>query len=54
MSEYKTMGDVKEAEMSIQIIRANGTIEDLGVVSYYHKNPLKRWAFKLKQLLKGK
>jgi hypothetical protein len=38
--------DVKQSSISAVVIRADGTIEDLGVVSYYHKNPLKRWIFK--------
>lgn len=31
------------AEVSAVVIRADGTREDLGVISYYHKNPIKRW-----------
>jgi hypothetical protein len=45
------LGDCKSAEVSMVIVRANGTVEDLGVVSYFHKNPLKRAIFKIKQLL---
>lgn len=41
------------AELSIVITRADGTKEDLGVVSYYNKNPLKMLVYKLKTLLKG-
>lgn len=39
-------GNVKEATISAVITRADGTIEDLGVVSYWHRNPLRRlvWA----------
>ena len=33
---------VKEAEVSIVIIRANGTVEDLGVVARYSSNPIKQ------------
>lgn len=40
---------LKEAEISIKVIRANGSVEDMGVVSYYHKNPLKRWAWHIKR-----
>lgn len=29
------------------VIRADGTREDLGVISYYHKNPLKRLYWRL-------
>jgi hypothetical protein len=34
---------VKEAEIVATITRADGTIEELGRLSYYHRNPLKRW-----------
>lgn len=38
-------------ELSIEavVIRADGTVEDLGVVSYWHKNPLRRWAWHIKK-----
>lgn len=42
----------KEASISAVVIRADGTREDLGVVSYWHSNPLKRWAYALKQVLR--
>ena len=41
----------KAAELSFVVIRANGKREDLGVVSYYSKNPIKRAIFKIKQML---
>jgi hypothetical protein len=31
-----------------------GVTEDLGVVSYYHRNPFKRLAFEVQRQLKGK
>jgi hypothetical protein len=34
------------------VIRKDGTREDLGVVSYYHRNPLKRAMWALRQKLK--
>lgn len=44
--------DVKSAETSVVIIRADGRIEDLGVVAYYHKNPIKRLIWNAKRLIK--
>jgi hypothetical protein len=35
--------DAKEATITARVLRADGTIEDLGVVSYWHKNPFKRF-----------
>lgn len=36
-------GELKEIQIDAVVIRADGTREDHGVVSYYHKNPLKRF-----------
>jgi hypothetical protein len=42
---------IEQSSLSMVIIRANGEREDLGVVSYYHKNPIKRIMFKIKKFL---
>lgn len=47
-----TRAKAKEATISAIITRADGTVENLGVVAYHHRNPLKRLMFRLKQLLK--
>jgi hypothetical protein len=54
MSEIITNSTIKEASFSAIVTRADGTIEDLGVISYYSSNPLKRFLFSLKKLLKIK
>ena len=36
-----TNQDVQSATLEIQVIRANGTIENHGLVAAYHKNKLK-------------
>jgi hypothetical protein len=33
---------LKMASTSIRVIRADGTVEDYGTVSYWHRNPLRR------------
>lgn len=33
---------IASAQVSAVITRADGTVEDLGVISYWHKNPLRR------------
>lgn len=53
MTGIITRGGVRESSISAVIIRADGTREDLGVISYYHKNPLKRWLWRLKEMLRG-
>jgi len=35
-------GRVVSAQIEATVIRANGTREELGVVSYWHRNPLRR------------
>jgi hypothetical protein len=45
-------GGLREASIEAVVIRADGSRENLGVVSYYHKNPLKRAMFAVKRKLK--
>lgn len=42
----------KVARFSIEatVTRANGTVEHLGTISYWHKNPLKRLWFRIRSL----
>lgn len=46
--------DIQEASIEAVVIRKDGTREDLGVVAYYHRNPLKRAMWALRQKLKEK
>lgn len=43
----------REAKITAVLIRADGTRIDLGTVSYWHRNPLKRLAWRLSRWLKG-
>lgn len=43
--------NAKEIELIATIIRADGTKEELGVIDYWHQNPIKRFVWKLKKLL---
>lgn len=47
-------GDVKEASLEARVIRADGTVEDLGVVSYWHRNPIRRWWWHFRRALSGR
>jgi hypothetical protein len=38
----------KRAELSARIVRADGTVEELGVVSAWHRNPLIRLWYRLR------
>lgn len=42
---------VKQMEISAIVTRADGTIEDLGTIQYWHKNPLKRIIWRIKKWL---
>jgi hypothetical protein len=42
---------VKQMELSARIVRADGTIEELGTIQYWHQNPLKRIIWRIKQWL---
>jgi hypothetical protein len=39
-----SQANLSSASISAVVTRADGRVERLGVVSYYSKNPLKRWA----------
>lgn len=42
---------VAERTITAVVTRADGTVENLGVVSYHSQNMFKRWVYKLGQLL---
>ena len=44
--------NAKEIKLVATIIRADGTVEELGVIDYWHKNPIKRFIWKLKKFLR--
>lgn len=39
---------VREATLSAVVTRADGRVEDLGVIARYHAHPLKRLAWRVK------
>lgn len=45
--------NVRQAVIEAKIIRKDGRVEDLGTVAYYHPNPLRRWLWRLKGLIRG-
>ena len=45
---------VKSASVSAVIHRANGADEDMGYISYYHRNPFKHYYINFKIWLRGK
>ena len=47
-----TNARAREVTVSAVITRADGHVEKLGAIAYWHKNPLRRWAWSLGQLLR--
>lgn len=41
----------KHASIEAVVIRADGAVERLGTVSYWHRNPLKRIAWRVRRWL---
>jgi len=48
MGDVTATGRHVESSISAIVTRADGTVEDLGVIAYWHRNPLRRlaWWFK--------
>ena len=53
MSGFTASSNVKEAQIQAVVIRADGTRESLGTIAYFHKNPFRRWLWRLKEMLRG-
>ena len=51
MSELLSHSRAKRAEITAVVTRANGQTEDLGVIGYWHINPLFRWGYRIKRAL---
>lgn len=45
-------GPLKQAEIQAVIIRKDGTRVELGRIAYWHKNPLRVWAWNVGQWFK--
>lgn len=52
MATLKPDANIVEQTIEVTVRRANGSVEQHGVVSYYHRRFYRRWAWKAKQLLK--
>lgn len=53
MADMTNVQGIKSITFEGIVTRADGTVEDLGVISYWHKNPLKRLSYKIKRGLNG-
>lgn len=53
MTSINAPANVRRAEIQATVIRADGRVEHLGTVAYYDSNPLRRWFWRVKGLLRG-
>lgn len=51
MTTVQTRGGVREVRISAVVTRADGTIEDHGVISFWSKSPWRRLAWRVRQWL---
>jgi hypothetical protein len=51
MANVQARSGFGQVEITAVITRADGTVEDLGTVSYWHKNPFRRLAYRLRRLI---
>ena len=54
MTDVQSTTQAKEQTITAVITRADGTVEHLGVISYYNKNPLKQLWWHLKNWFAGR
>lgn len=54
MADLGAQGRPVMISIEAHVSRADGTTERLGIVSYWHANPLRRWAFAVRRYLRGR
>lgn len=54
MGGMNASSKVREVTVGAVVRRADGSVEDLGVIAAYHSNVLMRWWAKCKLMLRGK
>ena len=52
MPALSALSRAKKTELSAIVIRADGSREDLGVIGYWHRNPLFRALFKIRRQIR--
>lgn len=50
MSIHTATAGVSQVSIEARVIRADGTVEELGAIAYWHRNPLKRLAWRIARL----
>ena len=52
MTKMVVPANARQASIRATVIRADGRVEHLGVVAFYHRNPLYRWAYRVRRALR--
>ena len=47
--EGSVLNHAKEVQLVATVTRADGTVEELGTIAYWHKNPFKRLFWRINQ-----
>lgn len=54
MTAHTASAGTESVTVEAVVIRADGRVERLGAVAFWHRNPLRRAAWRLSQLLRGR
>lgn len=49
MANLRAKSSTQYASLRATVIRADGSIEDLGEIAYYHRNPIKRLLWRIRR-----
>lgn len=52
MTKMVVPTNARSASIRATVIRADGRVEDHGVIAFYHRNPLYRWAYRVRRAFK--
>jgi len=52
MTKLAAPANAKSVSIRATVIRADGRVEDHGVVAFYHRNPLYRWTYRVRRAIK--
>ena len=54
MSTHTGTTGASQVTVEARVIRKDGRVEDLGVIAYWHRNPLRRIWWRVTQFLRGR
>jgi hypothetical protein len=47
VSDLRAEAEPSRVTLAAKVIRVDGSVEDLGTIAYYHKNPVRRLLWRL-------